>query len=96
MKDENICEIIEDILPLYVDNLTSEVTNVFVERHFEECTKCQEAFQLMNNPISSVPLKNRRIRYKKKFNWILTLGVISILVILAFVGVIAYIFLKNI
>ena len=43
MKQKIPCEMIQDILPLYVDELTSEVTNKEVEAHLAECEACRES-----------------------------------------------------
>lgn len=37
------CEMIQDILPLYVDNLTGEVTNREIEEHLADCETCRES-----------------------------------------------------
>ena len=41
MKNEINCEIIKDLLPLYVDKLVSEETKNIVEEHIEECDNCK-------------------------------------------------------
>lgn len=38
----NECNIIRDILPLYVENIVSEDTVAFVEEHLEGCADCRE------------------------------------------------------
>ena len=38
----NECNIIRDLLPLYVENIVSEDTASFVEEHLEGCVKCRE------------------------------------------------------
>ena len=38
------CEIIQDLLPSYIDELTSDVTNREVEAHMEECEQCRNIF----------------------------------------------------
>ena len=35
------CEMIQDLLPSYIDELTSEVTNREVESHVSECGLCK-------------------------------------------------------
>ena len=35
MKSNNECKIVEDLLPNYIDNLTSETTNEFIEAHIK-------------------------------------------------------------
>ena len=36
------CEIVEDLLPLYVDNVCSEQSRRAVEEHLQECDKCRK------------------------------------------------------
>ena len=36
------CEIIKDLLPSYVDELTSAESNEEIEAHLEYCSECQE------------------------------------------------------
>ncbi len=95
MDDKAICGIIEDVLPLYMDSLTSEATTAFVQKHLQGCTNCQETFQHMKEPILSTPLKTKTIRYKKKYYLVLMLDIISILIILGFIGGITYYFFGN-
>lgn len=38
MKKE--CSIVQDVLPLYLENMVSESTKVFVEEHLESCSDC--------------------------------------------------------
>ena len=48
----NKCEMIRDLLPLYVDNLCSEETKLLVEDHLEQCPECRKA---LDNMISEIP-----------------------------------------
>ena len=53
-KNKLQCEIVQDLLPSYVDGLTSEVTNEAVEEHLKECgscTKVKERMQEQENPV---------------------------------------------
>ncbi len=34
------CSIVQDLLPLYADNLTSNETNIAIEDHLSECETC--------------------------------------------------------
>lgn len=38
MKKE--CSVVRDVLPLYLENMVSEGTKVFVEEHLEDCADC--------------------------------------------------------
>ena len=35
------CEVIQDLLPLYVDQICSEHSKCLVEEHLRECEKCR-------------------------------------------------------
>ncbi len=41
MKEIN-CNIIKDILPLYVDGVVSDDTKEIVEEHLEHCEECKK------------------------------------------------------
>ena len=36
------CNVIKDILPLYIDRVVSEDTQKIVEEHLEECSLCRD------------------------------------------------------
>ena len=42
---KNICDIIQDILPLYVDAVCSQESRCFVEEHLAECEKCTQTLE---------------------------------------------------
>lgn len=46
----NECNIIRDILPLYVDEMVSEDTISFVEEHLEKCETCRAELEKMKSP----------------------------------------------
>lgn len=50
MKDRLPCEMVQDILPSYVDGLTSEVTNQLIEEHMEDCNNCRQVCRRMQEP----------------------------------------------
>jgi len=37
----NTCDIVKDLLPLYVENLTSEASNQFIDKHLHSCEDCK-------------------------------------------------------
>lgn len=45
MKNKLSCEIIKDLLPLYVDKLVSEETKNAVDEHIEECEGCNSILE---------------------------------------------------
>ena len=42
------CNIIKDLLPSYIEKLTSIETSTFIEKHLEECNECKNIFNNMN------------------------------------------------
>lgn len=50
MKKE--CSIVRDLLPLYVEQMVSADTGVFVEEHLAECGDCQTEYERMKQPRS--------------------------------------------
>lgn len=40
--DKQPCELVQDILPLYVEESVSETTRAIVEAHLQECPECRE------------------------------------------------------
>ncbi|MCI8377305.1 MAG: DUF4825 domain-containing protein [Lachnospiraceae bacterium] len=50
MKNELQCEIVQDLLPSYVDGLTSEVTNAAVCGHIDSCEECRKILERMREP----------------------------------------------
>lgn len=45
----NNCEIIHDLIPLYIDNVCSDSGKHLVEEHLTKCTDCQKIMQKMKN-----------------------------------------------
>lgn len=45
MKNELTCEVVEDLLPSYVEDLTNDVTNEAVRAHMEQCENCREKLE---------------------------------------------------
>ena len=52
MKQEAICSIVQDLLPNYIEKLTSDETNRFIEEHIETCEQCCSMMQDMKAEIS--------------------------------------------
>ena len=48
MKNKLPCEVVKDLLPSYVEQLTSDVTNELVKEHVEDCVDCKGTLEAMN------------------------------------------------
>lgn len=48
MKCELNCDIVQDLLPSYVDSLTSDATNESVQYHLNNCKNCSDIYSTMS------------------------------------------------
>lgn len=83
MKNKE-CKIVQDILPNYIDELTSQETNEFIENHLKECTECTEMLNNMKKEINSEDTKKQKkvINFIKKYNKKITILKFILLTIL--------------
>ena len=89
------CDIINDLLPSYIDNVSSKSTNDLVEEHIKNCKNCQTKLKEMNKGININPLYNQeeQIDYLKGYrrNKIITIIFTIILVInIIYGGILTY------
>ena len=70
MKEKRNCKIIQDLLPNYIENLTNEETNHFIEEHLKECPECQHIFENMQKElkVNTTKRDEREVKYMKKFS----------------------------
>lgn len=94
MNKEN-CNIIKDLLPLYVDDLVSDDTRIFIEEHLSTCEECRKELSLLKSNLESTTNNittekddvvlfkkfSLAIKSKRIFTGILS-GVISIIVVI--------------
>ncbi len=64
------CKVVQDLLPNYIEKLTSEETNKFIEEHLQECPECKAMLESMKAEIKINTAKqdDREVEYIKKFN----------------------------
>lgn len=65
MKD---CKIIQDLMPNYIDDLTSKESNEYVENHLKDCQECTNYFNEMKSKIEidKTGTVKQEIDYMKK------------------------------
>ena len=89
------CSIIEDILPLYVDDICQKESRKIIEAHLSECTPCAEKYKLLTTTIS-VPIDTNNkplIKFKHLIRIKLLLTAFLAMVILSifyFIGINAF------
>ena len=64
------CEIIKDLLPSYIDGLTSNESNSEIEAHLETCQECKDVLDQMKTEIDveSIQLNKEKIKPFKKLS----------------------------
>ena len=83
------CKIIRDLFPSYIDGLTSESTNQYIQEHLDNCEDCQKVLETMKKDIKIDTTKkdSREVKYIKKYNKkmkILKITLLAILLIFMF------------
>ena len=73
MKNKD-CELVKDLLPSYVDGLTSDETNEFIESHVKECPECKALLNDMkscqwNNLLSQRNLLSLQKNIRKNYEF---------------------------
>lgn len=93
--DKKYCKIVQDLLPNYIEKLTSTETNEFVNIHIEECKDCKKTFEIMKKGMLEENKKqNNQIdylkRYKRKMNILKSFITIIIICLTIFLGIKIY------
>ena len=57
------CSIIDDLLPLYLEDMCSEDTRAAIEEHLQECPACQEKLARMKNRDIIPQVKKQESRF---------------------------------
>lgn len=60
------CAIVRDLLPSYVDGLSSDITNQAIEEHLGDCPDCAEALRRMRDPEAKMGPPAPEVDYLKK------------------------------
>lgn len=83
---KNNCKLVQDLLPNYIEKITTQETNEFVEKHLNDCEVCKKIYLNMTSDIEKENVKNTEVvkiikRYKRK---IFLIKFIIIFIILGF------------
>ena len=88
MKEKKDCKIVQDLLPNYIERLTNEETNQYIEEHLKECDECKSILERMQKDlkIDDQKREKREVKYIKKYsNKLRILKIIIFIIIAAFV-----------
>lgn len=97
MNKDIDCRIIQDLLPSYVDGLTSDYTNQVIEEHMKQCEACAQMLERMQEPEKFMEAMEPEVDYMKKvrnrMSRLLTTTLISIAILI--LGIIAAVLIYN-
>lgn len=85
MKEKRDCQIVQDLLPNYIEKLTNEETNLYIKEHLNECDECKSMLDNMQKDLKINNLKRdkREIKYIKIYNEKMRILKFIIIIILA-------------
>ncbi len=91
MGEKKDCKIVQDLLPNYIEKLTNEETNNYIENHLNECSECKIILENMQKGLKSnvQNINKREVDYIKKFrNKMKFLKLILLTIVLIYVIII--------
>ncbi len=86
---ENKCKIVVDLLPTYIEKMTSNETNKFIEEHLRNCKNCNQIYLNMIEEIKKEDISNDEIVHtiKKYKNKIFLIKFFVITILLVVIGI---------
>lgn len=63
------CEIIKDLIPLYIDGCCSEESEKAIEEHINNCYECKKLFEEMKEPTDIVMISDFPKKFSKINDW---------------------------
>ena len=88
MKMKNECGIVYDLLPNYIEHVTNEASNEFIENHISSCENCRRLYNDLSEEINSISNQTKEVNFLKKYKRHLnTLKILLILVIVLIVAI---------
>lgn len=91
MKNNLTCELVQDLLPSYIDGLTSDITNGAVREHISHCDKCKATLENMSQPCNEEKITNEKKeidflkKARKKNIRVIISSLISVVLVIAIV-----------
>ena len=49
--NEKECKLVQDLLPNYIEKLTSEESSKIIDEHLKECTECKKILENMQKDL---------------------------------------------
>lgn len=55
------CDIVKDLMPLYIDDVLSENSKIFVKNHMDSCESCKKYYEKLSNELK-IPV-SKEVRF---------------------------------
>lgn len=81
------CKVVQDLLPNYIENLTNEETNKFIEEHLKKCEQCKKIHNNMKKDLNveNTTKKKKEVKFLKKYrNKLRVLEIMLLIIVVAF------------
>ena len=63
------CNVVKDLIPLYIDGCCSEESEKIVKEHIENCDECKNVFEQMNMPSCTAEATQLPAKFSKLNDW---------------------------
>ena len=93
MKEKRDCKIVQDLLPNYIEKLTDEETNLYIEEHLKGCDECKKMFENMQKDlkVDNPERDSREVKYFKKYsNKLKILKAMIVIILVIALGTMTY------
>ncbi len=83
MKEKRDCKIVQDLLPNFIEHLTNDETNKFIEEHLSTCEDCKKVYDNMKKDLNvdNKTKEKKKVKFLKKYRNKLRVLEIAILII---------------
>ena len=69
MNEKKECKIVQDLLPNFIEKVTTKETNDYIENHLKICEECQKVYSSMVEILDTKPpIEEKEVKYLKKFH----------------------------
>lgn len=90
MKEINVCNLIDDLLPIYIEDLANDDTKMFIEEHIKTCEKCKQKVEDMRVNLGSSEFETndidkseidglKKVRNRNRLKILIAVIIVSIL-----------------
>lgn len=88
------CDVVRDLLPIYVDDVCSDESRRIVSEHLESCAECRQFYENMSkhieSEVSDTELDSKQAFRAIKKKWYLKAGIIALYFLPVIISIVFY------